>query len=318
MSVSDLSALRRIRHPYVLMTLAALFWSGNMVVARAVRDDVPPVALAYWRWVLTLCLALPFALPHLRRQWPQVRDNVRVLVVLGILGFGFYNTFAYIGVQYTMATTALLLNAFIPIAIIALSWIFLAKVLSRIEALGVAVSFGGVIGIVSHGDVGTLLGLTFNTGDLWMVAAVLSWALYTVCLQQWRPAGLDPLLFLAVLTVVGLVFLTPVYAWEISTGKTMALSARSLAGIAYQGIFPAFLGYVFYAHAVQEIGASKAGMFLYLTPVFGTFLSVIFLGESPRAYHYIGIVMIFSGIYLTTSGNGLARRVAVTEGGRDR
>ena len=75
-----MSFFERIRHPYVLMTLAALFWSGNMVVARAVREDVPPVALAYWRWVVTLALTLPFAWPHLRVQWPAVRANWRVLV----------------------------------------------------------------------------------------------------------------------------------------------------------------------------------------------------------------------------------------------
>ena len=299
-----MSFFERIRHPYVLMTLAALFWSGNMVVARAVREDVPPVALAYWRWVVTLALTLPFAWPHLRVQWPAVRANRRVLVVLGILGIGLYNTLAYVGVQHTTATTALLLNAFIPIAIIAISWAFLRKTLSRVEALGVAISFGGVIGIVSHGDIGILIGLDFNMGDLWMVAAVLSWAVYTVCLQQWRPAELHPMLLLAVLTVVGLALLTPVYVWEISTGKTISLTT---AAFAYQGVFPAFVGYVFYAHAVKEIGGSKAGLFLYLTPVFGTFLSVAFLGELPRAYHYIGIAMIFSGIYLTTAGVGMAK-----------
>ena len=146
-----------------------------------------------------------------------------------------------------------------------------------------AISFCWAIGIVSHGDIGILIGLDFNMGDLWMVAAVLSWAVYTVCLQQCRPAGFILMLLLAVLTVVGLVLSTPVYAWEISTGKTISLTTAALAGIAYQGVFPAFLGYVFYAHAVKEIGGSKAGLFLYLTPVFGTFLSVAFLGELPRS-----------------------------------
>jgi drug/metabolite transporter (DMT)-like permease len=121
------------------------------------------------------------------------------------------------------------------------------------------------------------------------------------------------MLLLAVLTVVGLMLLTPVYAWEISTGKTVATTPAALAGIAYQGIFPAFLGYVFYAHAVKEIGGSKAGLFLYLTPVFGTVLSILFLNETPRVYHYVGIAMIFSGIYLTTARVSAAKCAPVAE-----
>lgn len=290
----------RFHHPYLLLMLTTLFWSGNMVLGRSIRDEVPPLSLAFWRWAIVLTLTLPLALPHLRAQWPLLKRSGKEIVILGLLGIGCYNTLAYIALQYTAATNAVLLNAFIPIITIVLSWAFLNKHLHRIEWLGVVLSFVGVATIVCRGSVDTLAGLALNVGDLWMLVAVLSWALYTIGLQ-WRPSGVHPMLMLAAFTVVGLLALAPAYAWEIAQGRTTQISTGSLAGIAYTGIFPGFLGYIFYNRAVGEIGASKASLFIHLMPVFGTLLSAVFLGEIPHAYHYAGIVLIFAGIYLTTA-----------------
>ena len=119
--------------PHLLLTLTTLFWSGNMVLGRAIRADIPPMTLAFWRWAIALALVLPLALPHLRSQWPQLRKGWKPVLILGVLGVGGYNTLAYVALQYTAATNAVLLNSFIPIATIALSWLFLKKHLRRIE-----------------------------------------------------------------------------------------------------------------------------------------------------------------------------------------
>jgi len=289
----------RFRHPYFLLTLTTLFWSGNMVLGRALRGDVPPFSLAFWRWVIALALILPLARPHLRSQWPLLKRGWKSIVVLGLLGVGGYNTLAYVGLQYTAATNAVLLNSFIPVATIALSWVFLNKHLRGIEWLGVLLSLIGVATIVAHGKLATLAQLSLNIGDLWMLAAVLTWALYTIGLQ-WRPSGVHPMLMLAAFTIVGLLALAPAYAWELAQGRTIRLNVGALAGIAYTGLLPGFLGYIFYNRAVGEVGASKASLFIHLMPVFGTLLSAMFLDEIPQAYHYVGIALIFSGIYLTT------------------
>ena len=290
----------RFHHPYFLLTLTTLFWSGNMVIGRAIRDDVPPLSLAFWRWMIALALTLPLALPHLRAQWPLLKRGWRAVLALGLLGVGGYNTLAYIALQHTAATNALLLNSFVPVATIALSWAFLKKHLHGIEWLGVLVSLAGVTTIVARGQPTALAGLTLNIGDLWMLAAVFVWAFYTIGLQ-WRPAGIHPMLMLAAFMTVGLLALAPAYAWEISQGRRIHLTPVSLAGIAYTGLLPGFLGYVFYNRAVGEVGASKASLFIHLMPVFGTLLSAVFLDEVPQTYHFIGIALIFAGIYLTTS-----------------
>ena len=290
----------RLQHPYLLLTLTTLFWSGNMVIGRALRDQVPPLSLAFWRWTIAFALTVPLAWPHWRRQWPLLRQNWRTVTLLGLLGVGGYNTLAYIALKYTPATNALLLNSFIPVATIALSWALLGKFLRRSEWLGVLLSLFGVTIIVCQGNWQTLTSLRLNVGDLWMLGAVFVWAFYTIGLQ-WRPAGVHPLLLLAAFTLVGLAALAPAYAWEIAQGRQITVTPASLAGIAYTGVFPGFLGYVFYNRAVGEVGASKASLFIHLMPVFGTLLSAIFLDEIPRLYHYLGIALIFTGIYLTTA-----------------
>ena len=290
----------RLSHPYLLLTLTTLFWAGNMVIGRGLREAVPPFTLAFWRWTICLALTLPLALPHLKAQWPLLRRAWRPVVLLGLLGVGCFNTFAYLALQYTTATNVLLLNSFIPMTTLAIAWLVLGKRLSAFGSCGVVLSLAGVVAIVAHGELATLSTLSVNIGDLWMLAAVLVWALYTIGLQ-WRPAGVDPMLLLAAFTVVGLVPLIPAYAWEMAQGQSVRVSAASLAGIAYVGALPGFLGYVFYNRAVAEVGPGKASLFIHLMPVFGTLLSTLFLGERPQIYHAAGILLIFAGIYITST-----------------
>ncbi|MDP3638964.1 MAG: DMT family transporter [Azonexus sp.] len=285
-------------NPYLLLTLTVLFWSGNMVIGRGVRADLPPMALAFWRWAIAFALVLPLALPHLKTEWPLLKASWRPVLLLGLLGVGGYNTFAYLALQHTTATNAVLLNSFIPVVTIAISWAFLGKHLRRLEGLGVVISLCGAITIVARGDFNVLIHLNFNLGDAWMLLAVAVWAIYTVGLA-WRPSGVHPMLMLAALTAVGLAALLPAYIFEMAQGRQININFGSLAALAYVGIFPSFLGYIFYNRGVAEVGASKASLFIHLMPVFGTLLSAIFLGEIPLWYHYLGIGLIFSGIWLT-------------------
>lgn len=285
--------------PYLLLTLTALFWAGNWIVGRAIRDDVPPIALAFWRWMVALLLILPLAWPHLRAQWPLMRGHWRWLALFGVLGTGFYNALAYLGLQSTTATNGLLLNSFIPIMIVAFSWLFLGKPLRRIEWVGIGTSFLGVLAIVARGDPLVLLSLHLNVGDLWVLASVVAWAAYTLLLPH-RPAALHPYVFLAAITVVGLIAMLPIYIWEINSGRLILPSLSAYCAIAYTGIFPAFLGYLLWNRAVVEVGPSRAGLFMHLMPAFGILLSITLLGERPMHYHLAGISMIFAGIFLVT------------------
>lgn len=290
--------MKSLKNPYLLLTLTALFWSGNMVVGRGIRADVPPLAMAFWRWLLAFLLILPLAAPHFRTQWPLLRRSWRSVTLLGLLGVGGYNTFAYLALQTTTATNAVLLNSFIPVATMAIAWLVLGKRLSLPACLGVAVSLTGALTIVARGELAVLLNFNLNQGDLWMLLAIAVWAIYTIGLA-WRPAGVDAMLLLAAFTAVGLAALLPAYLWEMAQGHSIRAHAGSLAALAYVGIFPSFIGYIFYNRGVAEVGASRASLFIHLMPVFGTLLSALFLGEQPQRFHYVGISLIFIGIFLT-------------------
>lgn len=290
--------LQRLANPYLLLTLAALFWSSNMVIGRAIRGDIPPFTLAFGRWVVAGLIVLPLALPQVTAQWPQLKAGWRPLLILGLLGIAGYNTFAYLGLQHTTATNAALLNAFVPIATIAISWAFLGKRLKPLEAAGVLISLGRALTIVARGELQVLARLDLNIGDLWMLLAVLDWALYTIALA-WRPAGLHSMLMLGATIGIGIAALAPACAWELAHGARPNLSPGTLATVAYLGIVPGVFSYIFYNRGVVEVGANRASLFIHLMPVFGTLLSSLFLGEVAQAYHYLGIALIFGGIGLT-------------------
>jgi drug/metabolite transporter (DMT)-like permease len=284
--------------PYLLLTLANLFWAGNWIVGRGIRGDIPPLALSFWRWIIALVFILPLAWPHLRRDWPQLAPNWRWLALFGFLGTATYNALAYVGLQYTTATNGLLLNSFIPVAIVALGWAFLGKRLRPIEALGVFTSLTGVMTIVARGDPAVLAGLHLNVGDMWILISVFAWATYTLMLPH-RP-DVHPFSFLAAIAVFGVVELLPAYLWELAEGRHMRFAWSSLGAALYTGIFPAFLGFVFWNKGVAEVGPARAGLFIHLMPAFGILLSIAILGEKPEPYHALGIVLIFGGIWLNT------------------
>lgn len=283
--------------PYLLLALANLFWAGNWIVGRGMRADVPPIALSFWRWVIALACLLPLAWPHLRRDRALLAAGWRSLAVLGILGTCLYNALTYLGLQQTEAINGLLLNSFIPIVIVALAWIFQGKRLRGGEALGIAASFAGVLTIVARGDPHNLLLLTLNLGDVWILFSVVAWAVYTLLLPR-RPAA-HPLAFLFAIAAIGVAATLPIYLWEIASGRHINASAGAWLAIGYAGVFPAFLGFIFWNKGVEQIGASRAGLFIHLLPAFGILLAALFLGERLLGFHFAGIALIFGGIFLT-------------------
>ena len=285
---------------YTLLLLTVLFWSGNWVVGRAIRGDVPPIALSFWRWMVAFICLLPWAWHPVRAQWRDLARHWGILALLGLCGGACHNALTYIGLSRTTATNGALLASATPIMIIGLSWALLGKGLRLIEWLGVLISLFGVLAIVSHGELSLLIELRPNTGDLWVLVAMFSWALYTVLLA-WRPAGLHPLAFLAAICAAGLFWLAPFYVWEIADGQMIKPSLAAYSAIAYAGLFPALLGFIFWNKAVAEIGSNKAGQFMNLMPAFGTLLAIIFLGEIPGWIHLAGILLILSGVYLTSA-----------------
>jgi drug/metabolite transporter (DMT)-like permease len=290
-----------LRHPspYLLLSLTSLFWAANWVVGRAMRNDIPPIAMGFWRWAIALAILLPFAAPELKSKWRVVSANWQTLTLLGLLGAVVFNTLIYVGLQYTAATNGVLFNSISPILIILLSWVIARERISTLQTCGVLLSLVGVLAIVARGDFAALAAFHFNRGDMWLIAAMLLWATYTIVLRR-RPPELSAMGFLAAMLLLSLPFLLPFYMWEFGERGGFSLKPATVAALAYYGTFPSIIAYLFWNRGVAQVGPNKAGLFVHLMPVFGALLSVIFLGERLFAYHYAGAALIFSGIWLTT------------------
>lgn len=285
--------------PYLLLTLTSLFWSLNWVIGRAVVGKVPPVALAYWRWVLAVLFMLPFAIPQIRRAWPQIWRHRGVIALLALVGTGFHNLFSYLGLNYTTATNGVMLNSSIPVMIIVLGILFFGQRVTRLQLAGVVISLFGVLAILSKGHPETLAAFRFNAGDLIVLGSMLLWALYTLMLK-WRPEGIPPIAFLCVCGIVGVLAMTPVYAWDVATGAAISWSWPVVGALLYVGLFPSFIGYIFWNKGVEQVGPNVAGLFVHLMPVFGSVLSWLFLDEQLYWFHFAGMALILAGIFLTT------------------
>lgn len=282
--------------PYVLLTLTALFWSGNFIVARAVHLDVPPMGLVFWRWFGALIVVLPFAWRPLVSDWPVIRLHWRIILALAVIGVASFNTLIYLGLQTTTALNALLLQSAIPICIFIFAYMIFHDRIRPIQALGIVLSLAGVSAIVARGDLATIHGLSFNHGDLLVFAAVVLWAIYSVLLRK-RPT-LHPLSFLTVTIIVSVVLLAPLYAGEVLSGRATRFDQPTILAVGYLAIFPSVLAYLFYSRGVDLIGASRAGVFIHLMPLFGSIMAILFLGETFQFYHGAGIAMILGGLVL--------------------
>lgn len=289
--------------PYLLLSLTAFFWSLNWVIGRAIVGHVSPITLTLIRWVVAVGVMTPFAWPQIRAHWPAIRRHWRTLAWLGFWGTGLHNAFAYVGLQYTTATNGVILNSSIPVMIIVLGWLIYRETITRVQALGVGISLAGILAIITRGDPSVLAAFSLNKGDLIVLAGMTFWAAYTVLLRM-KPAEIPGLATLACCGCVGVVILLPLCAYEWAyLGGHAELNAATVAAMLYVGVFPSFVGYVFWNRGVAEVGPNVAGIFMHLMPVFGALLAWLFLDERIYPFHIVGIALILAGIALTTRGH---------------
>lgn len=282
--------------PYILLTLAALFWAGNAIVGRAVHAEIPPIGLAFWRWVFAFWIMLPIAWRFLIEDRQRIVRHWLMILLLSALGVSSFGTLLYLGLQFTTAINALLIQSAMPLGVVVMSFLLFGDRLTILQAIGVGISFVGAVVIVSQGDWQILSTLSFNLGDTLILIAVAAYTFYTTLLRL-RPA-LHPLSFLTMTFAFSAVLLAPLYLWETNAVRAMSLSLTTISAVAYTALFPSILAYLFYNRGVELAGANRAGLFIHLVPVFGSIMAMIFLGEALQWFHGVGFALILSGIAL--------------------
>jgi drug/metabolite transporter (DMT)-like permease len=290
--------MRLWRSAWTLLVLTNLFWSGNIVLGRGVAGVVPPIALAYWRWTGAFVVAIGFAWPYLKRDLPTLLRHWRIMLLLSATGIATYNTMSYIGLTSTTALNVLLLQSANPLIILLWAFALYGERPTLFQAAGILVSFLGVVVIAGQGSLAALLHLQVNPGDIWVLVAMVIYGSYTALFRR-RPV-VHPLSFLVAAMGIGSCLILPFYLGEIATGARLHSSWETWLSLGYIAIFPSFIAYLFLNRGIELIGAGRAGQSMHLMPVFGSILAVLFLGESFRIYHAVGIALIACGIVLAS------------------
>jgi drug/metabolite transporter (DMT)-like permease len=293
------AAGRRRRLAGLLLWVVPAFWATNYLVARAAVDVVHPHLLALLRWTIAGALMLPFAWADLRAHWPAWRAEWRDLLVLGALGMWICGAFVYVGAHTTSATNIGLIYAISPVLIAAISALLFGERLSAWQLLGVSTALAGMVLTLARGSLDALLSVAFTRGDLWIVAAMLSWTAYSLLLVR-RRSVLPPAARLVAITGAGVLVLLPFAAIEAAVLGVPRFDATVLGLGLVAAVLPGVGAYQAYAFMQRELGAARTGLVLYLGPPYAALIGWLFLGERLQPFHLAGAALILPGIWLAT------------------
>jgi drug/metabolite transporter (DMT)-like permease len=291
--------VRWLNHqPYLLLSLTALFWAGNIVLGRYVAGHVPPVTLSCVRWIGAFFMLLPFAWPHLARDWPVLRARLPLMIGLSATGFAINNALSYWALQYTEALNALLIQSAGPLFVALWSLILFGVRLTWAQLAGITISLAGVLIIILRGDLGTLAGIRFNLGDVMFAGALLAFGLYSALMPR-RPVT-HQLSLICFTIACGAILLLPLSIWEYTTGFALKFDTITIVTLVYVVIFPSTLAYLFFNRGIALIGPNRAAPFLHLVPVFGSAMAILLLGEQPRLFHLVGYLLVLAGVVVAS------------------
>jgi drug/metabolite transporter (DMT)-like permease len=281
---------------YGAVAFAALLWSGNHIVGRAIAGHVPPVAMSTLRWVVPVFLLLPFVWRHLRRDWPELRRHWLPVAFLAISGGAVFGALQYVGLQLTTAINVSVLNSVAPVLIVAASAVLFGDPVSVRQIGGIMTSLAGVIVIVCRADFAVLSSMAFNWGDLIIIFNMGVFAIYSAYLRL-RPA-VHWLTFTFALAVIAAGVSLPAFLLEHLAGHTLQATGETLAALAYVTVFPSVVATIAWNRGVELIGPGRAGAMLHLIALYSAVLASIFLGETLQIYHYVGFALIIGGVWL--------------------
>ncbi len=281
--------------PALVFLVPPLMWSGNILLARGLNDVLPPVGLAFWRWVLALLILLPLVLKTRRGQFRLLLRHWRLVLACGTFGISGYNALAYVALQTVPAVNMSVVNSAIPVLIPFFAFAIAGERPKGRQIAGILVSMIGVLWIIARGSPEALVDLSVSSGDLWVLASIVNWAIYTVILR-YRPAGIDMLVFLVGTIVAGLLALTPFWIWEMARGIVMPLTLQSVASVAYVAVFASIAAFLCWSRSIALIGSTATGLSTHLMPVIVGTLGFLLLGEPVLAFHLVGATFIAAGI----------------------
>ncbi len=292
--------LTKNKSAYIFLVLATLFWSGNFIVGKAASFyEIPPFSLNFYRWTFAWLILAPFTFKEIIKKKNYIFRNIKLIFILGITSITIFNSIVYYSLNFTQVISGVLMISTIPVMIIFFSWIFKIETTNIYQILGVIFSLLGVTIIVTKANFDILINLNFNKGDLWMVIAMFSWAMYSALLRK-RKFDLSQTSLLEVIISAGLILLLPAYLIEMSLGFKLNINTPFILTLGYVVLFPGLASFICWIKGIAIIGSNRSGIFLHLMPIFSTVLAILIFKEQFMTFHLYGAIFIIIGITLSS------------------
>jgi len=293
-----LQTIRRFgaSNPYLLLTLTMLMWSANGIAGRVAIGEVSPMVIVMLRWLISCSLLFAFDFLRIREDWLVLKLHIVRLVLGAIFGFTGFNALFYLSAHHTSAVNMTILQGSLPIFVLMGAALFQRTPLTLLQAIGIPFTLAGVIAVASQGQLDVLLAFNFNIGDIGLVIACLSYAIYTLMLRN-RPkvSGIG---FFAIVAMAAFITSLPLLGLEMALGEAHWPTVEGWMIVAFIGICPSLLAQLFFLKAVELIGPGRAANFTNLVPIFGPLLAIILLGEPFHLYHAVALMLVLGGITL--------------------
>src|SRR6187200_1594970 len=281
-----------------LAVLATLIWSGNFIIARGVIKTIPPVALAFYRWLTATIIILPFAWKYFITELKIVKQHILFFLLAAVTGVSMFNTFVYVAGHYSSAINmAILGTCSSPIMSVILARIFLKEKISGLRIIGMIVCILGILLLLSKGDIHNLISLKFTKGDWWIMAAALSFAIYNTTVKK-KPGGTHPVNFLFIIFLLGTIILFPFYLAELNKFGGIEINVKNLSTILYLGLGTSVICFYIWNKSIGALGSGRTSLFGNLIPVFSSIESVFFLDEKITPIHIISFILVVSGLVI--------------------
>ena len=284
---------------YIFLLLTVTFWAGNFVVGKfASMYEVPPFSLNFYRWFFAWLILAPFTIPEIIKKKDYIISNYKLFIVLGVTSITIFNSIVYYSLNFTQVISGVLMISTIPVMIMFFSSILKIEKTNIFQVIGVILSFLGVIIIITKANFEILKNLNFNKGDITMVVAMLSWALYSTLLKK-QKYEISQLSLLQVVMSFGLIFLIPIYFIEYQLGFRITLEKPFVLILSYVVLLPGLASFILWIKGISIIGANRSGVFLHLMPIMSAIMAMIIFNEKFMFYHMLGACFIITGILLS-------------------
>ncbi|MDP6429898.1 MAG: DMT family transporter [Rhodospirillales bacterium] len=281
---------------YGLVTAAAFLWAASTVIGRGVHQELPPLGMTFWRWFLAALVLLLFVWRELPRKRALIAEHWRLILLLGFFQVG-SSALLFLGVNFTTAINATLLNAAQPALTVVPAWLLTRDRVTPGQGLGIFAALAGIIVMVSQGKLGVLVALQLNVGDILALLAILGWTIYATILHR-LPAELGFATTMFVIFLSGSLIVLPFYIIESAAFRVMPFTGSAVGIVAMLGIVVSLGSIAMWNTSLRVVGPNRATIFLNLVPIFGVSLAIIFLGERLFAHHLAGAGLVALGIVL--------------------